>query len=41
LGGFSARGGVATKQRLLELERAEAAWQMPLVPRLPPAVEGG
>lgn len=30
LGGFSAIGGVATKQRLLELERANVAWQLPL-----------
>lgn len=32
LGGFSARGGVATKQRLLEIERANVSWQLPLVP---------
>jgi methylated-DNA-[protein]-cysteine S-methyltransferase len=32
LGGFSARGGVATKQRLLETERANVSWQLPLVP---------
>jgi methylated-DNA-[protein]-cysteine S-methyltransferase len=32
LGGFSARGGVATKQRLLSIERANVAWQLPLVP---------
>jgi len=31
LGGFSAAGGVATKQRLLEIEQANAAWQMPLL----------
>jgi methylated-DNA-[protein]-cysteine S-methyltransferase len=31
LGGFSARGGVATKQRLLEIERASVTWQLPLV----------
>jgi methylated-DNA-[protein]-cysteine S-methyltransferase len=31
LGGFSAAGGVATKQRLLEIERANVAWQLPLV----------
>jgi methylated-DNA-[protein]-cysteine S-methyltransferase len=31
LGGFSARGGVATKQRLLEIERASVSWQLPLV----------
>jgi methylated-DNA-[protein]-cysteine S-methyltransferase len=30
LGGFSAPGGVATKQRLLELERANVSWQLPL-----------
>jgi methylated-DNA-[protein]-cysteine S-methyltransferase len=30
LGGFSASGGVATKQRLLEIERANVAWQLPL-----------
>lgn len=30
LGGFSARGGVATKQRLLEIERANVSWQLPL-----------
>lgn len=32
LGGFSAAGGVATKQRLLSIERASAAWQLPLLP---------
>ncbi len=32
LGGFSASGGVATKQRLLSIERANVAWQLPLVP---------
>jgi methylated-DNA-[protein]-cysteine S-methyltransferase len=31
LGGFSARGGVTTKQRLLALERANVAWQLPLL----------
>jgi methylated-DNA-[protein]-cysteine S-methyltransferase len=31
LGGFSASGGLATKQRLLEIERANVAWQMPLL----------
>ena len=31
LGGFSAPGGVATKQRLLSIERANVAWQLPLV----------
>jgi methylated-DNA-[protein]-cysteine S-methyltransferase len=31
LGGFSAPGGVATKQRLLEIERASVSWQLPLV----------
>lgn len=30
LGGFSAAGGVATKQRLLEIERANVSWQLPL-----------
>ena len=30
LGGFSARGGVATKQRLLSIERAHVSWQLPL-----------
>jgi methylated-DNA-[protein]-cysteine S-methyltransferase len=30
LGGFSARGGVATKQRLLAIERANISWQLPL-----------
>jgi methylated-DNA-[protein]-cysteine S-methyltransferase len=30
LGGFSAAGGVRTKQRLLEIERANVAWQLPL-----------
>ena len=30
LGGFSARGGVATKQRLLDIERANVGWQLPL-----------
>jgi methylated-DNA-[protein]-cysteine S-methyltransferase len=30
LGGFSARGGVGTKQRLLQIERANVAWQLPL-----------
>ena len=30
LGGFSARGGVATKQRLLSIERAHVSWQSPL-----------
>jgi methylated-DNA-[protein]-cysteine S-methyltransferase len=30
LGGFSARGGVATKQRLLSIERASVSWQLPL-----------
>jgi len=31
LGGFSARGGVNTKQRLLEVERANVSWQLPLL----------
>ena len=31
LGGFSARGGVRTKQQLLEIERASVSWQLPLV----------
>ncbi len=31
LGGFSARGGVATKQRLLAIERANVSWQLPLL----------
>jgi methylated-DNA-[protein]-cysteine S-methyltransferase len=31
LGGFSAVGGVATKQRLLSIERAAVAWQLPLL----------
>jgi methylated-DNA-[protein]-cysteine S-methyltransferase len=31
LGGFSAAGGVATKQRMLAIERAQVAWQLPLV----------
>ena len=30
LGGFSARGGVSTKQRLLEIEQANVSWQMSL-----------
>jgi methylated-DNA-[protein]-cysteine S-methyltransferase len=30
LGGFSARGGLATKQRLLSIERATVSWQLPL-----------
>jgi len=30
LGGFSAAGGVATKQRLLEIERANVSWQLSL-----------
>jgi methylated-DNA-[protein]-cysteine S-methyltransferase len=30
LGGFSARGGLAAKRRLLALERADVAWQLPL-----------
>jgi methylated-DNA-[protein]-cysteine S-methyltransferase len=30
LGGFSAPGGVATKQKLLEIERANVSWQLPL-----------
>jgi methylated-DNA-[protein]-cysteine S-methyltransferase len=30
LGGFSARGGVTTKQRLLSIERANVSWQLPL-----------
>ena len=30
LGGFSARGGLATKQRLLSIERANVSWQLPL-----------
>jgi methylated-DNA-[protein]-cysteine S-methyltransferase len=30
LGGFSARGGVATKQRLLSIEGARVSWQLPL-----------
>lgn len=30
LGGFSARGGVSTKQRLLEIEQANVAWQLTL-----------
>src|SRR5438132_687617 len=29
LGGFSARGGLATKQRLLSIERANVSWQLP------------
>ena len=31
LGGFSARGGVTTKQRLLSIEQANVSWQLPLV----------
>jgi methylated-DNA-[protein]-cysteine S-methyltransferase len=31
LGGFSAPGGVSTKQRLLEIERAAVSWQLSLV----------
>lgn len=31
LGGFSARGGVTTKQRLLSIEQANVNWQLPLV----------
>jgi methylated-DNA-[protein]-cysteine S-methyltransferase len=34
LGGFSASGGVATKQRLLSIERANVAWQLPLMPAI-------
>jgi methylated-DNA-[protein]-cysteine S-methyltransferase len=30
LGGFSARGGLRTKQRLLSIERANVSWQVPL-----------
>ena len=30
LGGFSARGGVTTKQRLLAIEQANVSWQLPL-----------
>jgi methylated-DNA-[protein]-cysteine S-methyltransferase len=30
LGGFSAAGGVTTKQRLLDIEQASGAWQLPL-----------
>ena len=30
LGGFSARAGVVTKQRLLAIERANVSWQLPL-----------
>jgi methylated-DNA-[protein]-cysteine S-methyltransferase len=30
LGGFSAPGGVATKQRLLDIERANVSWQLSL-----------
>jgi methylated-DNA-[protein]-cysteine S-methyltransferase len=30
LGGFSARGGVSTKQRLLAIERANVGWQLRL-----------
>jgi methylated-DNA-[protein]-cysteine S-methyltransferase len=30
LGGFSARGGVSTKQRLLTIEQANVSWQLPL-----------
>jgi methylated-DNA-[protein]-cysteine S-methyltransferase len=30
LGGFSAPGGVATKQRLLEIEQANVSWQLSL-----------
>jgi methylated-DNA-[protein]-cysteine S-methyltransferase len=30
LGGFSAAGGVATKRRLLEIERANVSWQLRL-----------
>ncbi len=30
LGGFSAPGGVATKQRLLEIEQANVNWQLSL-----------
>lgn len=29
LGGFSAAGGIATKQRLLAIERADVSWQLP------------
>lgn len=32
IGGFSAAGGVATKQRLLTIERANVAWQPALLP---------
>jgi O-6-methylguanine DNA methyltransferase len=28
LGGFSAAGGVVTKRRLLEIERADVSWQL-------------
>lgn len=31
LGGFSARGGVNTKQQLLSIEQARVSWQLPLV----------
>lgn len=30
LGGFSAPGGVSTKQRLLTIEQANVSWQLPL-----------
>jgi methylated-DNA-[protein]-cysteine S-methyltransferase len=30
LGGFSAPGGVATKQRLLAIEQADVSWQLSL-----------
>ena len=36
LGGFSARGGLTTKQRLLDIERANVGWQLPLQPDLLP-----
>jgi methylated-DNA-[protein]-cysteine S-methyltransferase len=32
LGGFSAAGGVQTKQRLLAIEGANVPWQLPLAP---------
>jgi O6-methylguanine-DNA--protein-cysteine methyltransferase len=30
LGGFSAAGGLTTKQRLLAVEQASGTWQIPL-----------
>ena len=39
LGGFSARGGAATKRRLLSVERAQGRGALPLFPVSPPGAD--